>query len=52
MSPLIRDSYGFCVVISVSRVYCAFKVLGLGRDIIYLNPRSRLWVIERDPHMQ
>ena len=65
ISPLTRDSHGFCVLIRVSWAYCAFKVLRLStdqkkkkevlrlsREAKYLNPRSRLWVIERDPHMQ
>ena len=28
-----------------------FRVLGLSRDTKYLNPRSRLWIIERDSQM-
>ena len=51
-SPLTRNSHGSYVVIRVSWVHCAFRVLGLSRDAKYLYPRSRLWVIERDPHMQ
>ena len=51
-SPLTRDSHGSCVVIRVSRVHCTCKVSGLSRDTKYLNPRSRLWVIERDPYIQ
>ena len=49
---MTRDSHGFCVVIRVSWVYCAFSVLGLSRYAKYLNPRSRLWVNEKDSHMQ
>ena len=40
--PLIRDCHGFCVVIRVSQVYCAFRVLGLSRDAKYLTFGTRL----------
>ena len=43
-----RFSWVFFVEIRVSQVYYASRILGLSRDAKYLNPRSRLWVIERD----
>ena len=46
-----RFSWVF-VVIRVSWVYCAFRVLGLSRNAKYLNPRSRFWVVKRDPQLQ
>ena len=39
----------FCVEVRVSWVYCTFRVLRLSINAKYLNPKSRFWVIERDP---
>ena len=48
--PLIRDSHGFCVVIT--QVHCALRTLRLTRDAKYLSSKGRLWILERDSYMQ
>ena len=50
--PYFRDIHGSFVVDYISRVYCALRALGLSRDAKYLSPRRRMWVIERDSHVQ
>ena len=45
---MIRYSHGFCVVIKVSRVHCAFRTLELSKDEKYLTSKVRLWILKRD----